>query len=61
MLARGLAGAHGVPTGGLAGVVAAHDRALRLLPVGHQLTGQLAMMLVILGYPFTGLHLLFGG
>jgi hypothetical protein len=41
--------------------LAAHDRALRLLPTGHQLTGQLAMMLVMVGYTFTGLYLLFGG
>ena len=45
----------------VAGVIAAHDRALRLLPAGHQLTGQLAMMLVMVGYTFTGLYLLFGG
>jgi hypothetical protein len=42
------------------GVIAAYDRALRLLPAGHQLTGQLAMM-VMVGYTFTGLYLLFGG
>ena len=42
-------------------VIAAHDRALGLLPAGHQLTGQLAMMLVMVGYTFTGLYLLFGG
>lgn len=47
--------------GHVAGVVAAHDRALRLLPTAHQLTGQLAMMLVMVGYTFTGLYLLFGG
>jgi hypothetical protein len=50
-----------VVTGHVAGVVAAHDRALRLLPAGHQLTGQLAMMLVMVGYTVTGLYLLFGG
>jgi hypothetical protein len=47
--------------GHVAGVIAAHDRALRLLPAGYQLTGQLAMMLVMVGYTFTGLYLLFGG
>jgi hypothetical protein len=47
--------------GHMAGVVAAHDAALRLLPKGHQLTGQLAMMLVMVFYTFTGLYLLFGG
>jgi hypothetical protein len=30
-------------------------------PAGHQLTGQLAMTLVKVGYTFTGLYLLFGG
>jgi hypothetical protein len=50
-----------VLAGHVAGVIAAHDRALRLLPKGHQLTGQLAMMLVMVGYTFTGLYLLFGG
>jgi hypothetical protein len=47
--------------GHVAGVAAAHDRALRVLPTGYQLTGQLAMMLVMVGYTFTGLYLLFGG
>ncbi|KUI35815.1 hypothetical protein AU197_18345 [Mycobacterium sp. IS-1590] len=50
-----------VLAGHVAGVVAAHDRALRLLPSAHQLTGQLAMMLAMVGYTFTGLYLLFGG
>jgi hypothetical protein len=50
-----------VVTGHITAVIAAHDRALRLLPKGHQLTGQLAMMLIMVGYTFTGLYLLFGG
>jgi hypothetical protein len=50
-----------VVAGHIAAVVAAHDKALRVLPTGHQLTGQLAMMLVMVGYTFTGLYLLFGG
>lgn len=50
-----------VLAGHMAGVIAAHDAALRLLPKGHQLTGQLAMMLAMVGYTFTGLYLLFGG
>jgi hypothetical protein len=50
-----------VLAGHIAGVIAAHDRALWLLPKGHQVTGQLAMMLVMVGYTFTGLYLLFGG
>jgi hypothetical protein len=50
-----------VVTGHIVAVIAAHDKALRLLPSGHQLTGQLTMMLVMVGYTFTGLYLLFGG
>ena len=50
-----------VVAGHIAGVIAAHDRALHLLPKRHQVTGQLAMMLVMVGYTFTGLYLLFGG
>jgi len=50
-----------VVAGHIAAVIAAHDRALRLLPKGHQVTGQLPMMLVMVGYTFTGLYLLFGG
>jgi hypothetical protein len=50
-----------VVAGHVSAVIAAHDRALRVLPSGHQLTGQLAMMLVMVGYTFTGLYLLFGG
>lgn len=50
-----------VVAGHMAGVVAAHDRALKLLPSAHQITGQLGMMLVMVGYTFTGLYLLFGG
>jgi len=50
-----------VLAGHIAGVIAAHDRALWLLPKGHQVTGQLGMMLVMVGYTFTGLYLLFGG
>lgn len=50
-----------VVAGHIAAVIAAHDKALRLLPRGHQLTGQLAMMLVMVGYTFTGLYLMFGG
>jgi hypothetical protein len=48
-----------VVTGHIMAVIAAHDKALRLLPTGHQLTGQLTMMLVMVGYTFTGLYLLF--
>jgi hypothetical protein len=47
--------------GHILGVVAAHDQALRILPSGHQLIGQLAMMLTMVAYTLTGLYLLFGG
>jgi hypothetical protein len=50
-----------VITGHVVAVIAAHDKALRLLPARNRLTGQLAMMLVMVGYTFTGLYLLFGG
>lgn len=49
-----------VVIGHILAVLAAHDKALRVLPVGHQLTGQLAMMLTMVGYTFAGLYLLFG-
>jgi len=50
-----------VVVGHLTAVIAAHDHALRVLPIGHQLTGQLAMMLTMVVYTLTGLFLLFGG
>lgn len=49
-----------VVAGHIVGVVAAHDKALRVLPAGHQLTGQLALLLTMVGYSFFGLYLLFG-
>lgn len=47
--------------GHVLGVTAAHDKCLRLLPPEHRATGQLALMLTMVGYTFTGLYLLFGG
>lgn len=47
--------------GHLLAVVSAHDAALRILPKRHHLTGQLALMLMMVGYTFAGLYLLFGG
>ena len=47
--------------GHILGVAAAHDRCLQLLPPRHRLTGQLALMLTMVGFTFTGLYLLFGG
>ena len=50
-----------VVLGHVVAVISAHDQALRVIPVGHQLSGQLAMMLVMVAYTLTGLYLLFGG
>ncbi len=49
-----------VVTGHVLGVIAAHDRAIRLLPRRHQLTGQLPLLAVMVLYTVTGLFLLFG-
>jgi hypothetical protein len=49
-----------VVTGHVLGVVAAHDRAVKLLPRRHQLTGQLPLLVVMVFYTVTGLYLLFG-
>lgn len=51
----------GVIVGHVLAVVAAHDRAIRLLPKRHQLTGQLTMLVVMVGFTIGGLALLFGG
>ena len=50
-----------VLAGHVLGVIAAHDKSVRLLPRGHQLTGQLALLLTMVTYTFGGLYLLFGG
>jgi hypothetical protein len=49
-----------VVAGHIVGVVAAHDRALKLLPKKHQVTGQLGLLVIMVAYTFTGLYLLFG-
>ncbi|HLN78677.1 MAG TPA: hypothetical protein VK204_16660 [Nocardioidaceae bacterium] len=49
-----------VVTGHVLGVIAAHDRAVALLPKRHQLTGQLPLLIVMVFYTVTGLYLLFG-
>ena len=49
-----------VVAGHVLGVVAAHDRAIKLLPKRHQLTGQLPLLVVMVFYTVTGLYLLFG-
>lgn len=47
--------------GHIVGAVAAHDRALTLLPKRHQLTGQLGLLVLMVGYTAGGLFLLFSG
>jgi hypothetical protein len=49
----------GVVVGHVLGVVAAHDRAIRLLPARHQLTGQLPLLFAMVGFTAGGLYLLF--
>ena len=48
-----------VLTGHVLGVVAAHDRAVRVLPARSAVSGQLAMLTVMVGYTVGGLLLLF--
>ena len=48
-----------VVLGHVLGVVAAHDRAIRLLPKKHQLTGQLSLLLAMVAFTAGGLYLLF--
>ncbi|WP_307861572.1 hypothetical protein [Nocardioides xinjiangensis] len=48
-----------VALGHVVGVVAAHDRAIKLLPRRHQLTGQLPILVAMVGFTVGGLYLLF--
>jgi hypothetical protein len=48
-----------VVIGHVVGVVAAHDRAVRLLPRRHAILGQLPMLALMVAYTLTGLWLLF--
>ncbi len=50
-----------VLAGHLLAVVSAHDRALRLLPPGRHLTGQVPLLVLMVGYTSGGLALLFAG
>jgi hypothetical protein len=50
----------GVIVGHVLAVIAAHDRAVKLLPKRHQLTGQLSLLVVMVGFTIGGLFLLFG-
>ncbi len=49
-----------IVTGHIAGAVAAHDRALSVLPRRHQVTGQLPLLAAMVLYTYAGLYLLFG-
>jgi hypothetical protein len=49
-----------VVCGHIAGVIAAHDRALEVLPKRHQVLGQLGLLVIMVAYTATGLYLLFG-
>lgn len=49
-----------IVTGHVLGVIAAHDRAIGLLPSRDHSTAQLPLLLVMVAYTFTGLYLLFG-
>ena len=48
-----------VVAGHVLAVVAAHDRALVVLPRAYRLSGQMGMLLLMVAYTFTGLFLLF--
>jgi hypothetical protein len=48
-----------VVVGHVLGVVAAHDRAVKILPPRHQLTGQLPLLFAMIAFTVGGLYLLF--
>ncbi|KQW49235.1 hypothetical protein ASC77_11135 [Nocardioides sp. Root1257] len=48
-----------VVAGHVLGVIAAHDRAIRILPRRHQLTGQLPLLAAMIAFTVGGLYLLF--
>ena len=48
-----------VVTGHVLGVIAAHDRAIKILPPRHQLTGQLPLLVAMIAFTVGGLFLLF--
>lgn len=49
-----------IVTGHVLGVIAAHDKAIEVLPRRHQVTGQLPLLLAMVLYTLGGLYLLFG-
>jgi hypothetical protein len=48
-----------VVAGHVVGVIAAHERAIKLLPKKHQLTGQLPLLFAMITFTVGGLYLLF--
>lgn len=48
-----------VVVGHVAAAIAAHDRALQVLPAGHRITGQLPLLITMVGFTAGGLMLLF--
>jgi hypothetical protein len=48
-----------VVMGHVVGVVAAHDRALAVLPARHRITGQLPLLVAMVAFTIGGLYLLF--
>ena len=46
-------------TGHVVGVIAAHERAIKVLPQRHQLTGQLPLLAAMIAFTVGGLYLLF--
>ncbi len=48
-----------VVLGHVVGVIAAHERAIKLLPRRHQLTGQLPLLVAMIAFTVGGLYLLF--
>jgi hypothetical protein len=48
-----------VVLGHVLGVIAAHDRAVKVLPKRHQLTGQLPLLFAMVAFTVGGLYLLF--
>lgn len=49
-----------IVTGHVLGVIAAHDKAIDVLPRRHQVTGQLPLLFAMVLYTLGGLYLLFG-
>jgi hypothetical protein len=48
-----------VVTGHVVGVIAAHERAIKVLPKRHQVTGQLPLLVAMIAFTVGGLYLLF--